>query len=91
MYRFNPDIIENFFSCTRSMGCTNDHPTPLEFKHRLKWYVMEQHSDAVFTQNRNVDHISEDLFVQLSDTQECLTKNIITKYNVPEDNEGDEM
>lgn len=38
--RLNQDILENFFGAIRSKGGLNDHPTPKEFKYRLRKYIM---------------------------------------------------
>lgn len=38
--RLNQDILEHFFGAIRSKGGLNDHPTPKEFKYRLRKYVM---------------------------------------------------
>lgn len=38
--RLNQDVLENFFSYIRGMGGPNDHPSPLDFKYRLRWYIL---------------------------------------------------
>ena len=43
--RLNQDILENFFSYLRSMGASHDHPTPVELRHRLKWYILGKQSE----------------------------------------------
>lgn len=53
--RLNQDILENFFSYIRSMGGAYDHPTPLEIKNRLKWYILGKHSEHVVSQQRNTE------------------------------------
>lgn len=37
--RLNQDILENFFGAMRSRGGQFDHPTPLQFKYRLRKYI----------------------------------------------------
>lgn len=37
------------------MGATNDHPTLLDVKYRLGWYVLEKHSSAIFPMNKNTE------------------------------------
>ncbi|KAH8346927.1 hypothetical protein KR059_002985, partial [Drosophila kikkawai] len=37
--RLNQDILENFFGAMRSKGGLYDHPTPLQFKYRLRKYI----------------------------------------------------
>lgn len=38
--RLNQDIIEHFFSSIRSKGGLHDHPTAVEFKYRLRSYLL---------------------------------------------------
>ena len=39
-YRLNQDVLENFFSAIRAKGGLHDHPTALEFKYRLRSYLL---------------------------------------------------
>ncbi|KAJ8896634.1 hypothetical protein PR048_001978 [Dryococelus australis] len=48
-----------------SINCANDHPTPLDFKYKKSWYVLEKHFTLVFTRNRNTTDNNE---------EECLSK-----------------
>lgn len=52
-YRLNQDVLENFFAYIRGMGGPNDHPSPMDFKYRLRWYILGKHSSAIFTENRH--------------------------------------
>lgn len=47
--RLNQDVIENLFAYIRAMGSCFDNPTPLQFRYRLRWYVLGKHSSDVFT------------------------------------------
>jgi hypothetical protein len=47
--------LEIFFSYIRGMACANEHPSALEFKYRLRWYIFGKHSEAVFNQNKNTE------------------------------------
>lgn len=38
--KLNQDCLENFFSSIRSKGGLHDHPSPLEFKYRLRSYLL---------------------------------------------------
>lgn len=38
--RLNQDILENFFGIIRSKGGLNDHPTAIEFKYRLRSFIL---------------------------------------------------
>ncbi|KAJ8877317.1 hypothetical protein PR048_021771 [Dryococelus australis] len=49
-----------------SMVCANDHPTPLDFKYKKHWYVLEKHFTSVFTRNPNTTDNNE---------EECVKNN----------------
>jgi len=53
-YRLNQDLLENFFSFIRSIGCAYDHPTPLDFKYQLKRYILGKHSRYALSNVSNV-------------------------------------
>lgn len=83
--RLNQDVIENLFAYIRAMGGCFDHPTPLQFKYRLRWYVLGKYSSDVFTNNSNTN-------IQDTDDETCLTSdiNFDNEVNeVREENEGD--
>ncbi|CAH0546285.1 unnamed protein product [Brassicogethes aeneus] len=44
--RLNLDVLENFFGVIRAKGGLHDHPTPLEFKHRLRSYILGRNEEA---------------------------------------------
>ncbi|CAH1955417.1 unnamed protein product [Acanthoscelides obtectus] len=67
--RLNQDVLENFFSYIRGMGGANDHHSPLDFKYRLRWYILGKNSSAIFTECRN---------------ESCLT-NMIESSSLPSD------
>ncbi|KAJ4437415.1 hypothetical protein ANN_17559 [Periplaneta americana] len=58
--KLNQDVLECFFSYIRGMGHQNTHLTPVEFKYRMRNYVMDKHSAAVFSTKRNVDERVEE-------------------------------
>lgn len=62
------------------MGHSNDHPSPLEFKYRLRWFVLGKKSDAVFTEKLNTEeHGEPNLLTPLEDTSgqdTCLTRDM---------------
>lgn len=78
--RLNQDVLEIFFSYVRRMGHSNDHPSPLEFKYRLRWFVLGKKSDAVFTEKLNTEeHGEPNLLTPLEDTSgqdTCLTRDM---------------
>lgn len=53
--RLNQDILENLFSYLRSMGAGYDHPTPVEIRNRLKWYILGKHSGHVLSSGANTE------------------------------------
>ena len=46
-HRLNQDVLENFFSQVRGAGGTFDHPTSLEFKHRLRLLILGKNPGAL--------------------------------------------
>lgn len=52
--RLNQDLLENFFSFIRATGCAYDHPTALDFKYRLKRYILGKHLSNLFCRTSNV-------------------------------------
>lgn len=51
----NQDILENLFSYLKMMDGGNDHPTPIELKNRLKWYILGKHSASAISQKENTE------------------------------------
>ncbi|KAJ3665376.1 hypothetical protein Zmor_000873 [Zophobas morio] len=98
--RLDQDILENFFSYIRGMGGANDNPNPIDFKHRLKRYILWKHSSVAIAINTNCEKDYAALLTRADDDDEemCLTESlfssiIITQciYNAPsnENEEGD--
>lgn len=83
-YRLNQDLLENFFSFIRSIGCAYDHPTPLDFKYRLKRYILGKHSSNVLSNKYNVQEnkSNESIFVSpLScDVEESVLTDMLASY-----------
>lgn len=80
--RLNQDVLENFFSYIRGMGGANDHPTPLDFKYRLRWYILGKHSAALFVQSKNTEDVSEPCLLNPlkgSDSDECVSQGFLSK------------
>jgi len=68
--RLNQDVIENLFGYIRAMARSNDIPTPLDFRYRLRWYILGKHASHVITDHTNTAQ-------NIQDKQEyCLTSNI---------------
>lgn len=70
--RLNQDVIENFFGVIRAKGGLHDHPSPLEFKYRLRSYIL----------GRNEGVYSEFSNVETDDTPDIpLSGSLISKLN----------
>lgn len=52
--RLNQDVIENFFGIIRAKGGLHDHPSPLEFKYRLRSYILGKNEGA-YSEYSNVE------------------------------------
>lgn len=97
--RLNQDVLENFFAYIRGMGGPNDHPSPLDFKYRLRWYILGRNSAAIFTENRNTLESDEscllNVFQETKDEEEiCITQemlaNTLPKNQIVEEKSGEE-
>lgn len=53
-YRLNQDVLEKIFSQIRAIGRTYDHPTPLEFKYRMKSQIISRNSQ-ILSSGTNVE------------------------------------
>lgn len=52
--RINQDVIENFFGVIRAKGGLHDHPSPVEFKYRLRSYILGRNEGA-YSEFSNVE------------------------------------
>ncbi|KAJ8886453.1 hypothetical protein PR048_012664, partial [Dryococelus australis] len=57
--KLSQDVLENIFSYIRSMGCANDLPTLIDFKYRMRWYILGKYSTTVYTRNCNTTDNNE--------------------------------
>lgn len=46
-YRLNQDVLENFFGVIRAKGGLHDHPDALEFKYRLRSYILGRNEGSL--------------------------------------------
>ena len=69
-YRLNQDVIENFFSYIRGMGAANDKPSALQFRHRLRWYILGRHSSDMFIEQCNNEEDADEMLVDGTDISE---------------------
>nr|AAK08181.1 putative transposase [Drosophila helvetica] len=80
--RLNQDIVDNFFGAMRSRGGQFDHPTPLQFKYRLKKYLIAKNTELL----RNTGNVEEDNF----DSWLNLDFSSKSLRNKPEDDEPED-
>jgi hypothetical protein len=67
-FRLNQDVLEKHFAYIRGMGGSNDHPSPLDFQYRLKWFILGKNSASVLTNNQNTSSQStEQCFLKVDD------------------------
>lgn len=81
--RINQDVIENFFSYIRGMGAGHDKPSALQFRHRLKWYILGHHSSDMFIEKCNIEEDSDSTLiddVDLNDSEREKKKNEYTYF-----------
>lgn len=50
----------------------------LDFKYRVRWYALDKHSGAVFTQNKNTVENNESYLVEPTSSEICLTESVLT-------------
>lgn len=83
-YRLNQDLLEIFFSFIRSIGYAYDHPTSLDFKYRLKRYILGKHSRYALSNKCNVQESksNESIFASsLScDVEESVLTDMLASY-----------
>ncbi|VEN43569.1 unnamed protein product [Callosobruchus maculatus] len=101
--RLNQDVLENFFSYIRGIGGANDHPSPLEFRYRLRWYILGKNSATIFTLNTNTEDTLEPCLLKALERQSqnevteelCLTNNILSNLGqnmtISTENEPDDL
>ena len=78
-HRLNQDVLENFFSHMRAMGAANDQPNPVDFMHRLRWYILGRHSPRALSNNKNCEEDNACNLVQpLGGNEVCLTVPLFT-------------
>jgi len=81
--RLNQDIIENLFSYIRSMGAEHNHPTPVEIRNHLKWYILGKHSGHVLSPGANTEGDCSSMLIDIEDVYSNNTAG--TSINLWED------
>lgn len=84
-YRLNQDVLENFFGTIRRAGGLHDHPDPLEFKYRLRSYILGRNEGSLSAGgNVKVDDtpdipkekiLSGDSFSKVAENITCVVNN----------------
>lgn len=79
------DILENFFSYIRGMGATNDHPSPVDFRNQLKWYILGKHSGHAISVRGNTENDND------NDNDNDVQSNISYERYILDDLEDDDF
>lgn len=74
--KLNQDILECFFSYIRAMGRENSHPTAVDFKYRIRNYILGKHSAAIFSEKQNTKDREEETCLT-SDTAGTSRENTV--------------
>lgn len=65
------------------MGGSSDHPSLLDLKYRLRWFILGKHSSAVFTENTNTEDTEEKCLLKpiesADDYCSLITRTIVGK------------
>ncbi|XP_077270670.1 uncharacterized protein LOC143901913 [Temnothorax americanus] len=84
--RLNQDVLENFFSFIRSNGGgANDQPTALDFKYRVKRYILGKFFTTIFCKNTNVTESERNVSCLISplndnNCEEYILSNMLAPY-----------
>lgn len=88
-YRLNQDVLENFFGIIRSKGGLHDHPDCLEFKYRLRSYILGKNQGPL-GENANVENDKSSNESEIYNKDKLLSKECfsqLTKFDddIPSD------
>jgi len=78
-YRLNQDILENFFGALRAKGGLHDHPDPLEFKYRLRAYILGRNEGSL----SDAGNIERDETSDLESDEDLLSKECFSELTDP--------
>lgn len=74
-YRLNQDVLENFFGVIRGKGGLHDHPDPLEFKYRLRSYILGRNEGSLSAAgNVEIDNTPDVEVAEALLSGQCLIK-----------------
>ena len=77
--RINQDVIENFFSYIRAMGAGHDKPSALQFKYRLKWFILGKHSSDMFVNTGNTEEDTDETLFDASEVDSTFCQSEMEK------------
>lgn len=74
--RLNQDSLEHFFGCIRQMSGPHDHPNAVDFKHRLKKFLLGREVSLVSEKNNSSS---------TDENSECLSRELVAVQNSDKD------
>lgn len=83
-------MLKNFFSYIRAIGGGDDEPSELQFRYRLRWYVLRKYSDDMFMDSVNTEDDGDKTLVDLVDfqhneqTTDAVMDELLGSFNVAE-------
>ncbi|XP_071574859.1 uncharacterized protein [Temnothorax nylanderi] len=88
--RLNQDVLENFFSFIRATGGAYDQPTALDFKYRLRKYILGKQSKNLFC-NIGSSNVMSDSDSPLVSSESChMLSEMLTPYVLPGESHNEE-
>lgn len=91
-YRINQDVLENFFSFIRGMGAGHTKPSALQFRYRLRWYILGKHYYDMYVENCNTEDDADETLICAEELQKidqfndvfltAATENVVSLLDV---------
>jgi len=78
--RLNQDVLKNFFSFIRTNSGACDQPTALDFKFRLRKYILGKHSENLFCNIGSCNVVSESVSSLVSSESCYILSEMLTPY-----------
>lgn len=86
--RLNQDVLENFFSFIRSSSGAYDHPSALDFKYRVRRYILGRQSKIMLSNNSNVVDDSPSTSSLVTPTNnDCFISDMIEPFVMDNSND----
>jgi len=83
--RLNQDVLENFFSCIRTNSGACDQPIALDFKFKLRRYILRKHSENLFCNIDSCNVVSESVSSLVSSESCYMLSEMLTPYVLPDE------